>query len=393
MTLEKNRERPRIVLGVTSFRSLTLLDGFGDYLASIGWDVHLVSSSQESRGLVLSQNVTWHEVIMARNPSPWKDLKALISWVRLLLRLKPDVVSSGTPKAGLLGTAASWVARIPRRTYHLRGLRLETETGLKQMLLKAIEKLTCMAATDVLAISPSLQEEAVQLGLAPSSKITTLGRGSSNGVDLTIFNSAAKTSDKVDLVRKNLGLASDRPVVGFVGRITKDKGVFELAAASRLLHDRGVPHQLLVIGTPELEEHISPWTQAGLTGSLAPVLVDRVDNIEDYYPMMDILALPTYREGMGNVLLEAGASGLPTVSTRVTGARDASLHGRTGIQIAVRNHIELAGALEKLISSSELRRSMGEAGARFVRQHFDKTDVWRRLAAYYSKDGYTGSPM
>jgi hypothetical protein len=160
---------PRILLAVTSSRSLILMRGLPARLAADGWDVHVVSASgPEQADLVGLSGVTIHTVDMARNASPLSDLVALGRWIRLLARIRPDVVSVGTPKAGLLGGVAAFLTRVPRRVYVLRGLRLETVTGPARLVLAFLERVSAGSSHVVLAVGHSLAREAIALRLAPA---------------------------------------------------------------------------------------------------------------------------------------------------------------------------------------------------------------------------------
>lgn len=383
-TMGKQSRNPRILFGVTSDGSLGLMNGLGDYLSSLGWDVHIVSAPSGSTVSSGSEQVTNHAIKMKREPSPLHDIMSLVSWLRLVVKVKPDVVSVGTPKAGLLGTLASYLVRVPRRVYHLRGLRLETERGVRQRVLRLLEKITSAAATDVLAVSPSLREEAITLDLVSEQKVTCLGRGSSNGIDLDRFYPGNIDATELQELRQQHSLSTNLPIIGFVGRQTYDKGIYELATASRELYDRGLDHQLLIIGPTDQGLPTDFWDEIGLIGKRSPVIVGRAQKVERYYALMDVLALPTYREGMPNVVLEAAACGVPTVTTNATGARDAVADGVTGFQIGVGDSESLVDALGLLLGNNQMRESMGHAASRFVRKNFDRFKVWENLANYYA---------
>ena len=170
---------PRIVFSVTADYSINLLGEIPRSFAGKGWDVHLVSSpGPEWDREKETGYATCHSIPMVRNPSILRDLWALLLWIRLIRRIRPTVVSIGTPKAALMGLFASWVLRVPHRVYMLRGLRLETTTGVSRAILGALERIAAGCATEVIAVSASLKVAYLQEKLSDERKVVVLGGGS-----------------------------------------------------------------------------------------------------------------------------------------------------------------------------------------------------------------------
>lgn len=360
-------KKPKVVIGVTSAVSLTLLEGWPEYLRDKGWDVHVVSSPAPSL-TSLAKHVSVHPIPMQRDPSPLRDLVALVSWLRLLVRIRPDMVMLGTPKASLLGMLAAAIARVPSRLYLLRGLRGETTTGMRRKALFLLEKLTVSCAHSVIAVSRSLATAFVAGGLAQADKVVVLGRGSSNGVDLDRF-----------VVRpENSQPRADAPVVGFVGRLTMDKGLAVLIEAERLLLQSETEHSLLIVGG---QDGLGMDKQAWPAGARVTETGHVVDTAP-FYAQMTLLVLPTYREGFPNVVLEASAAGIPVVTTNATGAVDSVIDHETGIITPVADAQALADAIRLLLRDGELRESYGRAGRRLVEKHYDRQSVWALTEGY-----------
>lgn len=375
--------KPRILLGVTADMSLRLMRGFPEYLVAHGWDVHVVSSPGPAlAALGTTAGVTVHAVPMARQPSPLHDLRALLAWVGLLRRVRPDVSSVGTPKAALLGSVAGWLTRVPARVYLLRGLRLETTTGATRRLLMALEKVTVACSHSVLSVSDSLRTLVIGLGLVKPSKVVVLGAGSSNGVDLERFDRRRTTDAQRSRLRAEIGIAPDPPVVGFVGRLTEDKGLGVLARSRALLEAHGVDYQLLLVGGVDDSTAGSEVRRLRDSGR-PPVEVGQREDSERFFQIIDVLCLPTLREGFPNVVIEAAAAGVPTVTTDATGAVDAVVDAETGLIAHAGSADALAGCLTALISDDEVRGRFGHnARARAVGSYSNR-DVWRRMEDYY----------
>lgn len=377
-------QQPRILLGVTSDLSLRLMDGFPQYLASRGWDVHVVCAPGPFLDkLSLDARVTTHALSMAREPSPFADLRALGEWVALLRRTRPDVLSVGTPKAGLLGGIAGVLTHSPRRVYMLRGLRLETETGMKRTLLMLLERVALRAAHSVVSVSSSLRDEIVKLGLTSREKVVVLGAGSSNGVDVDAFASSAFDPDDVHRIATDLALDSKIPVVGFVGRLTRDKGLDVLATVREVLAERGIDHQFLVVGGVDNANDESGAARLDKAGR--PIAqTGHVADPAIYYQLIDVLCLPTRREGFPNVVLEAAAARVPSVTTNATGAIDSVVDGVTGRIVDVDDATAIAEALASILQDQGLRERLGNSARHRAVELYSRANVWSASSEYYA---------
>jgi len=321
-------------------------------------------------------------VPIEREISPAKDLISLWRIGRVIFQLRPTIVDASTPKAGLLTGIAAWLARVPHRVYTLRGLRLETATGLKRAVLWTAEWIACACAHRVVCVSSSLRTRAISLGLVSATKTTVLGKGS-GGVDLHRFSVANRHSRETNALRKQLGISPNALVVGFVGRFVRDKGIRQLIEAFQLLVRSHPGLRLLLVGDFEPGDPVEPEVRRYILSEPAVIRPGFVSDTAPYYSLMDVLALPTYREGFPGVPLEAQASGVPVVTTNATGAADSVLDDVTGIIVPCGDTKSLASALDTLLADPELRLRMGKAGRERVERDFRPEVVWDALVHLY----------
>jgi glycosyltransferase involved in cell wall biosynthesis len=375
-------ERPRILYAITSALSYKLLSGQLGFLHDSGFDVAVVSSAPDRPLADVPENVARFEIEVQREISPHNDLRSFLELHRLIKKLRPTVVNVSTPKAGLLAGLAAWVAGVPCRIFTLRGLRSETATGLKRWIIRTTEKISCVCAHRVVCVSPSLAEYVAANKIAPREKIRVLH--SSNGVDVTRFRPATDR-DAVLEMRKKLDIPENAPVVGFVGRFTRDKGVGELVQACARLRHQGSELRLLLLGDFEAGDPPAPDICRMIENESWIIRPGLIWDSAPYYAVMDIVALPTYREGFPNVSLEAQAMGVPVVTTDAIGARDSIVDGLTGISVAVGDTEALSVAIKTLLENPSLRARLGQAGRERIVREFRNEVVWTDILAIYNE--------
>jgi glycosyltransferase involved in cell wall biosynthesis len=363
----------------------TLLRGQLAYFRSRGYEVHLACAPGPALAEVAGrEGVTVHELPMDREAtSILRDLRSLAAMVSLMRHLRPDVVNAGTPKAGLLGMLAARLTGVKARVYVLRGLRLETATGRTQRMLTFAERLACRCAHRVVCVSESLREAAVRTGVVPADKTRVVGSGSSNGVEIDRFRPDAELLDTVATLRDGLSLEPDARAVGFIGRLTRDKGIVELVEAFERLHAEDPERRLLLVGDVEDGDPLPDHTREFLHGHPGVVRTGFVPETAPYYQLMDVLCLPSHREGFPNTPLEAAAAGRPTVTTDATGARDSVIDGQTGLVVPLGDVEALTEALDALLTDRQTSRRMGTEAQRRAIEEFSPERVWSGLDGVY----------
>jgi len=318
-------------------------------------------------------------VVIERNISLWHDLKALIQLAFIFSREQFDMVHSLSPKSGLLAMAAAWMVNIPVRVHTFQGEVWVTRKGLWRFFLKSLDKLVANLATHLLVVSYSEEKFLIEQGVVPPGKLQILANGSICGVDIARF--------KPDLfarsnIRTSMGIPESDTVILFLGRLTVDKGLLDLADAfSRIIAHRQNVH-LLVVG-PDEEGMRDRIIKRCRHGFLRLHSADYTDAPERYMAASDILCLPSYREGFGLVLIEAAATGIATIGSRIYGITDAIVESETGLLFTVGNIEDLTEKLELLIRDPVLRRVLGENGRSRACRDFSKKLVLSELLRYY----------
>ena len=318
-----------------------------------------------------------------REIAPFRDVVSLWRLFTAMRKLRPALVNVGTPKGGVLGMAAAWAARVPKRVYTLHGLRLETATGLRRRVLSAAEKIACRLADQVICVSPSLKRRTLALNLAEPERFEVLGVGSWNGVDAQRFGACEENLRRAEALRKTLGLAAEARVVGFVGRLTRDKGVVELVRAFEEVVKWLPDVRLLLVGGFEAGDRVPADTRRTIEQDPRIITTGWVEDTAPYYQLMTVLAFPSYREGFPGVLLEAAAAGTPVVGTRATGVVDAVVDGVTGLLAPVGEGAALAQGIRTLLEDPDLAGRLGRAARERAFREFDPERIWGELICLY----------
>lgn len=375
----------RLIHITTIAESLGFLRGQLGYMKARGFEITAISSpGQYLEGFAESEQIEARSVEMSRQITPMADIGSLFRLYRQLRELRPTIVHSHTPKGGLLGSIAALMARVPIRVYHMRGLPMLTATGRRRELLRWTERVACMAAHEVICVSSSLRDVAIAERLCPSWKIKVLASGSGNGVDTErkfdpdVIGASARAA-----TRARLGIPKDALVIGFLGRLVRDKGVLELLEAWRTLSKELPDLHLFVLGALEQRDAIPANAVDLLTSDPRVHWAGHDWNTPPLYAAMDVVALPTYREGFPNVPLEAAAMQLPIVGTSVPGCVDAIEDGVTGLLVPPRDALALTAALRRYLLDPELRAAHGAAGRARVRSLFRQEVIWKALHAEY----------
>lgn len=311
-------------------------------ILSTDFEVWVISSGgPELENIKNREGVNVIPLNMTRAITPLKDLIALIRLTFLLFKLKPRIVHSITPKAGLLAMLAGFFARVPIRIHDLVGMPLMEETGIKKWILIKIEKITYLFSSIVIPNSFGLRDFIIKNQICEKEKIRMILNGSTNGVDLDYFNPKYYENSK-QIIRKKLGLNNNDFIYLFIGRLVKDKGINELVSAFKIINNKFNNTKLILVG--EQESHLDPLntkTINELKNNPNIILIGIQKDVRPYFSISNCFVFPSYREGLPNVLLEAAAMNLPIICTDIIGNNEVVKSGINGILCQPKNQFEL----------------------------------------------------
>lgn len=322
--------------------------------------------------------IRWIDLDLNRKVAPLSDLRALFALCRIFISIKPDIVHSIMPKAGLLTAIAGFLCRVPVRMHTFTGQIWATKQGLMRRIYYLVDRLINALDTQCMTDSPSQSAFLLGQGIGRRGKaLPVLSRGSLSGVDMDRFHPDAAARQRV---RAALGIPETAIVFLYLGRLNRDKGIPELAAAFAALDDAEAH---LVLAGPD-EEDVVPQAKERLHACRSRVhFTGFVRHPEEYFAAADVFCLASHREGFGSVVIEAAACGVPAIGTRIPGLVDAIDDGVTGMLFPVGDVTLLAGCMKELLADPEQRRRLGECAMRRVHESFDADVLYRSLKTAY----------
>ena len=316
-------------------------------------------------------------VPMKRKISPFNDLVSLFKLIRLFHREKPWMVHSITPKAGLLTMLAGWICRVPVRIHLFTGLVFPTTTGLKQKVLIATDKLTCACATGIIPEGLGVKRDLERFHIT-SKPLQIIGNGNINGIDLDYFAPTEEVEQAAAAIRKERVTT-----YCFVGRIVGDKGMNELVEAFVQLQQQHPNTRLLLVGPFEEElDPVAPETRRQIENHPHIEWVGWQNDIRPFLLASDVFVFPSYREGFPNVVIQAGAMGLPSIVTNINGSSEIIEEGVNGYIIPSHSPVALLQAMERM-TDPRLRRALAEQARPLVAQRYERKALWKALLQYY----------
>jgi glycosyltransferase involved in cell wall biosynthesis len=375
-----------LIVGISAEGSVNLLRGQMKYFKNLGYKTYLIAPYSE-RSSDFCRNEGCHHIVIPikREISFFSDLLNLFRIIVIFRRIDPDIINFGTPKVSLLGMIAGKLLNVEKRIYTCRGFRYEDEQGSKRRLLMLMERITCWCSHKIICISPSLRELGIKDKIFSEKNSLVINKGSSNGVDLELFDRALVPEDLQKQLRIDLQL-DGKFVFGFVGRIVDRKGIRQLYQAFDELYLNNKNLRLALVGPYEHAQLTDKKLITDIENHPGIIYLGRKpqDQIPLYLTLIDVFVLPTWSEGFGNVLVQSAAMGIPVISTDITGAKDAVSADYNGILVPVKAVAELKQAMDKIYSNNELRQVYSNNGREWAK-NFNRQVIWEGLAKLYDK--------
>lgn len=360
------------------------LGGQFEYFRELGYELNVVCSESPYLAPYAQQHhFGYREIPILRSINPIQDFKSIRQICRYIKETQTGIVVGHTPKGGLLSMVAAWLMRVPKRVYFRHGLVYQTSTGLKRFILMSVDRLASLLATKIVCVSPSVLEESIKDKLAPARKQIVLGKGTCSGVDTQgKFNPQNINPTKMAEFRSKWGINETDWVVGYTGRLVRDKGIIELVDAFQLIKANNPKLKLLLVGMFEGRDALPQEVQDKIKNDPQIVFTDfQNEDMEYFYAMMNVYVLMSYREGFPTGTLEAQSMGVPVITTRVTGCCDSIVDGQTGVFVN-RTPQQLAQVIEEM---SRGERSFSKEQVRsWVTLNFDNLRVWEEIKRLYA---------
>lgn len=312
-----------------------------------------------------------HKIEFPRGIDAVGSLKSISKLYNFLKKEKFDLVQYSTPNASMYGAVAAKLAKVPIRLYCQWGMVYVTMTGLKRKIFETIERTVCKFSTHVHPDSKGNLDYCREHGLYDASKSCVIWNGSAKGLNLDAFDISKKEIYSREIKNK-YNIPDNAPVIGFVGRLGREKGCHELLIAFKQIKETYPDAKLLFVGPIEKKETMDPDILDYFENNDDIIKTGRVTNVEKYTSAMDVYVLPSYREGFGMGVIEASAMGVPVVVTQYPGPSSAVKEGVSGYSVPVKDVQKLTEYILYFLQNPEEAKKMGLQGREWVETQFDQ---------------------
>ena len=349
-----------------------------EYLArNTDWEITVICDDDPTLSELLPAGVRYIPVSMKRGISP-AGVGAMLKMRKIFKQEKFDLVQYSTPNASLYASMAAKMAKVPVRLYCQWGIAYVGFQGIKRKIFKAVEKFVCRNSTQIQPDSFGNLRFSREEGLYGEEKSRVIWNGSASGVSLTKFDISHKDTWRQE-IRSRHGVEEDAFVYGFVGRITRDKGIDELFAAYQKLCAEQENTYLMLVGRMENEQLLNQQLLAWAQENPRVIFCGQSSEVEKYMSAMDVYILPSYREGFGSAVVEAEAMGVPVIVSDIPGPTDAMMPEQTGLLVKKADVDTLYQAMVRICEDRDLCAALGRQAAAFVAEKFDQKELVKRI--------------
>jgi len=364
----------------------TLLDGQLRYMNK---NYHVIGISCPGKLLqrvAKKEGVEVKAVEMTRRISPLKDLKAVWSLYNIFKKERPLIVHTHTPKAGTVGMLAAKLAGVPLRLHTIAGLPLLEAKGKKRILLNLVEKVTYACATNIYPNSFRMREIILENRFCKENKLKVIGDGSTNGINTSYYSTLHFTAEEKHSLKNQLQIKEGDFVFVFVGRLVSDKGINELVEAFTKLYNETNKVKLLLVGAEEPDrDPLKKYTLNLIKTHPGIVSAGYQPDVRIYFLISDALVFPSYREGFPNVVMQAGAMGLPAIVTDINGCNEIIVNGQNGILVPAKNIHKLNEAMRMLMEDKPLYNKLKQNARSMITSRYEQEYMWNEILKEYKR--------
>ena len=366
---------------INLFGSATIfIGGQFTYLREKGYNMHLICSPSEGlKAFANEHKIEYEPVLLERQVSVLNDIKAYIRICKFIKKHKIDTVIAHQYKARLIAMLAAVTMRVPNRIIFAHGVLYDTMKGFKRKIFIFVDRFVARMAHKVVCVSPSVMKTRIRDHINKQEKMFLLNKGTCGGIDTKgMFNPNSYPSNDIVVLKKELGIHKDDFIVGFCGRLVRDKGIIELLDGFKLLKETYPDKRikLLIIGPKEVRDTLPKESFEIINSDKDIIFTGSVErsNMPKYYMLMDVFILPSYREGYPTVVLEAMAMDVPCIVSRSTGCVDSIVEGENGIYTDIEAN-DIKNKIEKFFNE-DFRSHLATNCRKYIVDNYDHSKVW-----------------